>query len=573
MASISEKFHRFHDKSRSVIGTVVYGLVASLAAVAFQLALNWLYARCYRIPAAGNLSRFALLSLGVIIVTSLIAGWLMFAFCPEAAGSGIPQVKLRFWKEFGASPRKIAFVKFIAGVISIGGGQSLGREGPTVQIGSNLASTAAGILGVSKQNRRAASAAGAAAGLSAAFNAPLAAVAFVLEEIIGDLNSRSLGAVLLASGIGAFVVHAFIGAQPAFALPEISEPTWRAYLLMPIAAALATAVGLAFQRATLSLRARCKRVTTVPRWVHPLAGGLTTWIIGISIFAFTGKLGVFALGYDDLSDALLHGMAWKIAFLLLAGKLIATIASYGFGGCGGIFSPNLFLGAMAGITVAGLARKFFALHQSDDLLLAIGGMSACLGAVVQAPVTAILIIFEMTHQFAVVPGLMLAGLVSQALARSLQPHNFYDEVLLQDGHQIQHLIPPRDLRSWQNLPVSAIANFKPIAIEDTSETALHVLLDKHPYRNFPVVENGELKGIAPRREIESALAEHRPLRFEPARKCAPDESIRDSQRELMESTTNTLAITRDEDGKLLAFLTLHDLLRAQVAMSERERSD
>jgi chloride channel protein, CIC family len=570
--NISADFHRIHGKARPVIGTIIYGLVASLAAVAFQLALNWLYARCYRMPATGKFWHFAFFSLGVIVVASLIAGWLVFAFCPEAAGSGIPQVKLRFWKEFGASPRRIAFVKFVAGVISIGGGQSLGREGPTVQIGSNLASTAAGILGVSKQNRRAASAAGAAAGLSAAFNAPLAAVAFVLEEIIGDLNSRSLGAVLLASVIGAFMVHAFIGAQPAFAVPEISEPTWRAYLLMPVAAALATAAGLTFQRATLSLRAGSKRVTSIPRWLHPLAGGLTTWIIGISIFAFTGKLGVFALGYDDLSDALQHGMAWKIALLLLAGKLIATIASYGFGGCGGIFSPNLFLGAMAGITVAGVGRNFLALHHSDDLLLAIGGMSACLGAVVQAPVTAILIIFEMTHQFAMVPGLMLAGLVSQALARSLQPHNFYDEVLLQDGHKIQHLIPPRDLRTWQNLPVSAIANFEPIAIEDTSEAALRTILEKHPYRNFPVVENGEIKGIAPRGEIESALAEHRPLRIDPARRCAPDESIRDSQRELIESTTNTLAITRDEDGQLLGFLTLHDLLRAQVSMGERERS-
>ena len=440
-----------------------------------------------------------------------------------------------------------------------------------MQIGSNLASSCAAVLGVSKQNRRAASAAGAAAGLSAAFNAPLAAVAFVLEEIIGDLNSRSLGAVLLASVIGAFVVHACIGAQPAFALPEIAEPTWRAYLLMPIAAAFATLVGIVFQRATLSLRARCKRVSSIPRWLQPLAGGLSTWIIGISIFAATGRLGVFALGYGDLSDALRHGMAWRLALLLLAGKLVATIASYGFGGCGGIFSPNLFFGAMAGTVVAGIGGDFLALNRSDDLLVTIGAMSACLGAVVQAPVTALLIIFEMTHQFAVVPGLILAGLVSQALARSFHRLNFYDEVLRQDGHEMDHLIPPRDLRSWQNLPVSAIANFKPVAVVDKSEAALRALLENHPYRYFPVIENGEVKGIAPRREIEAAVAERRGLQLEPASKCAPNESIRASQSALIESSTNTLAITADEDGKFLAFLTLHDLLRAQVTMSERER--
>ncbi|MEP6956994.1 MAG: chloride channel protein, partial [Chthoniobacterales bacterium] len=360
MASISAEFHRIHDKARPVIGTCLYGLVASLAAVAFQLAVHWLYERCYKVPAAGDFWRFVWLTLAVIVLTSLVAGWLLHALAPEAAGSGIPQVKLRYWKEFGHAPRRIAWIKFIGGVISIGGGQSLGREGPTVQIGSNLASSVAGILGVSKQNKRAASAAGAAAGLAAAFNAPLAAVAFVLEEIIGDLNSRSLGAVLLASVIGAFVVHAFIGAQPAFVLPAVAEPTWRAYLLMPIAAACATGVGIFFQRATLWLRLRNKKFTAVPRWLHPLAGGLTTWIIGISIFASTGRLGVFALGYDDLSDALVHGMAWKLALLLLAGKLIATIASYGFGGCGGIFSPNLFFGAMCGMVVAGIGGDFMA---------------------------------------------------------------------------------------------------------------------------------------------------------------------------------------------------------------------
>jgi CIC family chloride channel protein len=263
-------------------------------------------------------------------------------------------------------------------------------------------------------------------------------------------------------------------------------------------------------------------------------------------------------------------MAWRIAFVLLAGKLIATIASYGFGGCGGIFSPNLFLGAMAGIMIAGLGGKIVLLNRSDELLLAIGGMSACLGAVVQAPVTAILIIFEMTHQFAVVPGLMLAGLVSQALARTLQRHNFYDEVLLQDGHQLEHLIPPRDLRTWQNLPVSTIANFDPVIVSDLSEVKLRVLLEQHPYRHFPVVENGTLKGIAARSEIERALVRGGHPRIEPARTCTPNESIRVSQREIIESTTGTIAIVRKDNGELLAFLTLHDLLRAQVSMAERE---
>ena len=454
--------------------------------------------------------------------------------------------------------------------MSIGGGQSLGREGPTIQIGGNLASSLAGTLGVSKQNRRGASAAGAAAGLAAAFNSPLAAVAFVLEEIIGDLNSRSLGMVLVAAVVGAIVVHACIGAQPAFVLPQIGDPSWRAYLLMPVAAAFSALVGAFFQRATLHLRAAARRRPLLPKWLHPLVGGLLTWCIGSMFFKYSGRIGVVGLGYDDLSDALDNGLAWKLAVLLLAGKLVATIACYGLGGCGGIFSPNLFFGGMCGAVIAGLGRHFVALNQFDCVVLTAGGMSACLGAAVQAPVTAILIIFEMTHQFALVPGLMLAGLVSQVIARKINPVNFYEEALEQDGHQMEHLVPPRDLRSWHGLPISAIASFKPTVIADLAEPALAQILFAHPYRRFPVVIGGQLKGIASRTEIESALAAHRPVALDPAPIATPSDTIRDSQVKMIDSPTQTLILSDQPGGNILGIVTLHDVLRAQVAMSDRE---
>ena len=570
MKRLAERFQGIHGQARPFLGTCLYGVVASLAAVAFQVTIGVIYQHCYRVPAAGGFWHLAWISLAAIVASSLLAGWLLTSFCPEAAGSGIPQVKLAYWKEFGYAPRRIAWIKFIAGVVSIGGGQSLGREGPTVQIGANLASGLAGTLGTAKQNRRAASAAGAAAGLAAAFNAPLAAVAFVLEEIIGDLNSRSLGTVLVAAVVGAFVVHAMVGPQPAFALPQISEPTWRAYSLMPFAAALAALAGAFFQRGTLNLRAAARKRPIIPPWLHPLAAGLLTWAIGISIFAWSGRLGVFALGYDDLSDALVHGMAWKLAAALLVGKLIATIACYGLGGCGGIFSPNLFFGAMCGAVVAGLGAHFLALSQTDVVLLEVGGMSAGLGAAVQAPVTAILIIFEMTHQFALVPGLMLAGLVGQVIARAINPVNFYEEALEQDGHQMEHLVPPRDLRSWHSLPISAIATFKPIVISDLEEATLKEILAGHPYRHFPVVNDDHLRGVASRSEIEAAIAANRPVKVEAARTCRPAETIRDCQSLLIESQTETLVLSDKEDGKVLGIVTLHDILRAQVAMSDRE---
>jgi CIC family chloride channel protein len=135
MKEIAAKFQKLHGTARMVLSTSLYGLIASLGAVGFQLAINWIYSHCYKGPSTGGFGHFAWISLAAMVGSCLLAGWLLNSFCPEAAGSGIPQVKLAYWKEFGYTAKRIAWIKFLAGVVSIGGGQSLGREGPTVQIG------------------------------------------------------------------------------------------------------------------------------------------------------------------------------------------------------------------------------------------------------------------------------------------------------------------------------------------------------------------------------------------------------------------------------------------------------
>ncbi len=173
--------------------------------MAFHESINLIYTHTFEAWAKLPTGAFLWRTLALTLAASLLAGWLVNKRCPEAAGSGIPQLKLAFWKEFGWSSPKIMWVKFVAGAVSIGGGMSLGREGPSVQLAGTLASTLAARLGLAKAKHRMPAAAGAAAGLAAAFNTPLAAVTFVLEEIIGDLNSRFLGNILMASVIGALV--------------------------------------------------------------------------------------------------------------------------------------------------------------------------------------------------------------------------------------------------------------------------------------------------------------------------------------------------------------------------------
>ncbi|HEX4645301.1 MAG TPA: chloride channel protein, partial [Verrucomicrobiae bacterium] len=564
MSSIRQYFRKLPQPTRTILATCIYGLAAGGAAVAFQVGINRLFNATYGVLAHQSKGLFVGGSFVVIMATSLVVGFLLNSFYREASGSGIPQLKIAFWKDFGFVPWRVVWVKFVAGILSIGGGSSLGREGPSVHFAGALASNIAGWMGEAKQNRRPAAAAGAAAGLAAAFNTPLAAITFVLEEIIEDLNSRFLGSVLLASVIGALVVHGLVGKQPAFALANVEPSSWAVYVVTPIVAAVGSLVGLLFQKLTLDLRAKRKQFTRVPGWLRPSLGGLVTWGLGVAVFLRTGSVAVFGLGYGDLSKALSEGFDWKLAGILVGAKLVATVACYGFGGCGGIFSPMLFLGGMTGICLAGLCGLVVPLKPADEIVLAVIGMSACLGAVVRAPVTSILIVFEMTHQFSLVPVLMLGTLVSQAIRHKLAAHNFYESLLIQDGHILEHVIPPRDLQSWHQLPVSAIANFHPVVLHSVAREEIQRVLRDHPYRYFPVALPDKPPQILPRREAEAALAEQRPVRLEPAVGCVPSQSIRELQMLLVESNQGFVLVLGRPGGSVLGIVTLHDLLRAEV---------
>ncbi len=567
---------RLPKQTRTILLTTIYGLGAGLAAVAFQAAMSQLYQEGLVKLAKQSGTVFLLGSLALMLGGGLVAGWLMNSFCREAAGSGIPQLKAAFWKDFGHVPFRVAWVKFIAGAIQIGTGSSLGREGPSVQLAGTVASNLAGLAGEPKQKRRQGAATGAAAGLAAAFNTPLAAVTFALEEIIGDLNSRLLGSILLAGMLGALVTHGLLGPQPAFQLEPLGEPQWRSYLIVPLVAAVAGLVGVAFQRGALGLRALSQRWKPIPPWTRPAIGALICWALGVAVFFHghtRGHLGVFGLGYGDLTDALAGKLAWDIAAVLLFTKFIATVSCYGTGGCGGIFSPNLFFGAMVGVCLSGLVNHVLPLAAGDKAVLAVVGMSATLGAVVRAPVTSVLIVFEMTHEFALVPPLMLGALVSQALSRRLLRHNFYDALLEQDGHDLDRFVPPRDLRAWQEQPASALANRNPVIADSLKPEALERLMEAYPYQRFPVVEAGALRGFLERAEVRAALKEKREPRLAEAVLCSATASLREVQERLMESPTGMVLLQNWPSGPVEGLLTLHDLLRAEMAAAERAGDD
>jgi chloride channel protein, CIC family len=204
------------------------------------------------------------------------------------------------------------------------------------------------------------------------------------------------------------------------------------------------------------------------------------------------------------------------------------------------------------------------LPAEDSLTLAVVGMSACLGAVVRAPVTGILIVFEMTHEFSLVPALMIGALISQGIARRMTQENFYDAILEQDGHKLEKLLPPRDLQSWQKLPVSAIANFQPVILTNLEPAEVEKILKARAFGCFPVMQGDKLTGIATRGELAEAIAEKRAPKLAPVVRCEPRQTIRQLQALLIESPTGMAIVCDAASEKPLGVVTLHDLLRAQI---------
>ena len=416
-----------------LLSTTFIGLGAGLAAVGFQYGYAWIFQ--HTIAAASHLPFWLFATLALLLITggALITGLFMQRFAPDAPGSGIPQVKAAYNSKNFDFSWNLLWVKFFGGILSLGTGSSMGREGPTIHIGAAIASKVSLSVKESKGARGNAICAGAAAGLAAAFNSPLAGVTLVLEAIAVSQNmDRYAGRSLLASAISVSMVYLMTG--DAASLPVKGNLIMKEDILWlsPLVAIFAGFMGVFFQWATLGLRKWYKH-SSFPLWLRPATGALIAGSLCVVAFALTSRLGAFGPGEVDLRAALDNQIAWNAAAWLLAAKLLATIFCSGAGGCGGIFGPLIFFGGMSGLIVFGATAEWLHLGMEDQTLLALIGMTACLGAVVRTPLTSILIVMEMTHQLHVLPALMIAAVTGVFMNRLFFRNNFYDETLRQDG--------------------------------------------------------------------------------------------------------------------------------------------
>jgi CIC family chloride channel protein len=340
--------------------------------------------------------------------------------------------------------------KFVLCAVQIGSGASLGLEGPTVQICAGVSSMLARAARLSPQYQRRMASVGMAAGIAAAFNAPIAAITFTLEELIEDLDQTMLSGVIVAAALAAVVEHSILGSTPVFHMPrpyvlgKSSSLIW--YALLGV---LSAVVSVTFTDSLLWLRAKFKSLTGLPKWLQPALGGLATGALAVVGFLLFRLNGIAGDPYKTLELALTGTMPLLVMAVFCVLKLASTVCSYSSGGSGGIFAPALFMGAMLGGSVGFLDVMVF--HHPADAIgaFAVVGMGAVFAGIIRAPMTSVLIVFEMTGGYGLVLPLMIANMTAFALARHWRPVPIYEALLAQDGislpHGNAHLDPPAEV--------------------------------------------------------------------------------------------------------------------------------
>ncbi|MGF1567741.1 MAG: chloride channel protein [Nodosilinea sp.] len=562
-------------KRAAIVEACIIGLVSGLAAVLLKQGVESL--TLWR--TSSTLPLWLILP-GIGLSGGWLSGWLVERLAPEASGSGIPQVKAAL----GLAPvplnLRVALVKLGSTLLALGSGLSLGRQGPTVQIGAGLAAQLSRWVPTSPEYRRQLISAGAAAGLAAGFNAPIAGVLFVVEELLQDFSGLTLGSAILASFIGA-VVSRLLGGQ-GLNLAISAKPIGLSVYDLPFFAILGLLAGLLgalFGRGifgSLNFFQRFKRLGLPGR--IGLAG-LVTGLVGVF-------LPVAAADNTGLQEFLVTGSAgWQMVALAFGVKFLLTLLAYGSGASGGIFAPSLVLGAALGCLVSFLAQGVyggFGAWPVPDYLgstttYALTGMGAFFSAVTGVPITAIVIVFEMTANFNLVLPLMIGSGIAYLVADRANRGSIYSQLLLRQGI---HLAPvPQANNPWVNLQAADLmqGRVETLNSQMTLPEVVQAFSRSH-HRGFPVLENGRLVGIITQSDLGEATAQglDQFLTLADVMTPHPVTVAPDAPLSRVLHLLNRLKISRlpvVEANKLVGIITRADIIRAECDQVSGELMD
>jgi len=461
--------------------TFVIGALAGLAVVAFILLTERLGARIY--PPGVSVWR----RLIGPMAGALTMGYVLARFFPDARGNGVVQTKSALYSPDGRITMHSIIGKFFCTSVTLASGIPLGPEGPSVAVGAGIASVLGRVLGLKAEKVRTLIPVGAAAAIAAAFNTPVAAVIFSLEEIVGDLHAPVLGSVVLASATAWMVLRLLRGDNPLFHVPQyqlVHPVEFAFYAVLGILGGIASG---AFIRLLLWTRAQFKKLPASTRWIQPLAGGA---LVGVVALFVPQVLGV---GYVYI-NALLNGhMAIKIAAILVVLKLITSATSSGTGNAGGIFAPTLFIGAMLVGTIGGVAHHFWPQLTASPGAYALVGMGAAFAGIIRTPMTSVVLVFEVTRDYTIIVPLMIANLVSYFVSRKIQSGTLYEKLAHQDGIHLP--IAGSRVRPDARVVGQVMHQPEEMLIASMTVDAARALADRSGLSTWPVADDQGLVGL------------------------------------------------------------------------------
>ncbi|HEX4730972.1 MAG TPA: chloride channel protein, partial [Solirubrobacterales bacterium] len=492
------------------------------------------------------------------VVSGLLYGPLVQWGAPEARGHGVPEVMYAVARRGGRIPPRVAVVKSLASALCIGGGGSVGREGPIVQIGSAIGSGLGQLTRQAGENTRLLVACGAAGGIAATFNAPIAGVFFALELILRNFETRSFGLVVLASVVATAVGRIAFGSEAFLTLPAFHVVSGIEYPLYALLGILAALVGVAFIRVLYGSEDLADRIWRGPAWLRPAVGGV---LLGALLLVLPEMYGV---GYPVLEGAI-HGkyvVGLLLAFLL--GKIVATSLTMAIGGSGGVFAPALFMGAMLGSAFGAGAHDLLPAATAGAGAYGLVGMAAVFAATGRAPITAVIIVFELTGDYSIILPLMLAVVVATALSRLLSEDSIYTLKLRRRGIDIER---PAGAGALHGIPIAAAMQRPPVplAAEALMSDVAARLADEGRIA-LPVVDvDDRVIGVVDARAIERALEggeDEAALELaEGVPALRPDDDLGRAIESITEGDREALPITYP-DGRLAGWVEHRDVLRA-----------
>jgi CIC family chloride channel protein len=549
--------------AESKLGLVVLSLVvgggAGLAAAGFRdliYVITWLFAGRRTYGELGHQPSLSVPFLGIWfvlvapVVAGLLYGPLIQRFAREARGHGVPEVMLAVAENGGRIRPQVSIVKALASALCIGGGGSVGREGPIVQIGSALASTAGQLVRMSDARLRVLVACGAAGGISATFNAPVTGLFFGFEIVLKEFSAEALAATILSAVTADIVSRAFFGSAPFFAaVPHnLLVGSDLSYLLIALLGVLSGLIGVLFQQSIYKGEDAADTIWRErPQWLRPVAGGL---LLGLLLLALPQMYGV---GYPVMDRVFAGNYVLWFVVILLLGKILATSLTLWIGGSGGVFAPSLFIGAATGTAFGTAVHDLFGAGVGPAALYGVVGMGGVFAGAAQAPLTSIASVAEMTGNFTLTLPIMLACGISAQLARRVAHGSIYTTKLLRRGIDIER---PKALGALQALTVAEV--MQPLGDDVTGQA-----LRNDGAGPTPISPSDWARLVGPvtlTRRPQVLLA---------------DEDLEQARRQLVLYGRDGLPVL-SHDGVLRGWLTRADLLRAltdRLASTEEQIED